>query len=90
MINNDKAKYFFSLIRNNLMTVERPLEEATSTNRNIIKASTRPIKRDKLKDTKDITDSLFKECQYTFKNKLGIVIHSRFGKVIKKNKGSEK
>lgn len=90
LLNNQKAKCAFSLIQNQMMVVPRPLDEATSTNKNLIQPSIRPEKRNKLKDTTQITDKLFQECRFTLKNRVGIVILSHYNKITNRINRKEK
>lgn len=64
LLNNNKADKIFDVIKEKLNWTERPLEEATSSNRNIIEPSIRPTNRDKiLKDdgtTKELQKKYYK------------------------------
>ncbi len=68
LLNNKKAEYYFKNIKSYVNWIERPLQEATSTNYNIIKPSIMPECRNFiLKQNGSVKQLKDKYCKYKFK-----------------------
>lgn len=94
LLNNEKAECFFKQIEAKLWWIERPFEEAASSNKNIIQPCKRPACRDYLATTNTTSDALFSECRYSLKNRISMILGKRAAKfylrvkaIIKRDKG---
>ncbi len=68
LLNNKKSDIIFNCIKKDLACIERPLEEATSTNRNITKPSIRPDGRSYILKEEGTTKELQRKyCKRLFK-----------------------
>lgn len=94
MINNDKAINYFEQIQSSLEVNYRPIDEATSTNLNLIRPSIRPNYRDFIlkSDQGTVSERMQKFCKLSLKSKLGVFLGPKKIKIIKKflyNKNNE-
>lgn len=76
MINNDSALNYFKQIQKNLKINYRPIDEATSTNLNLIRPSSRPTSRDFILKTNQgtVRERMQKFCTLSLKSKIGIFL----------------
>ena len=86
MMNNRKAECFFKQVANKLWWIERPFEEASSSNINMIQPCKRPACRDYLATTNNTSDALFRECHYSVRNRIGMMLGSKLLKLYLKAK----
>lgn len=85
LLNNNKGKHYFENIKSNLNWLERPLQEATSTNSNIIEPSIMPDSRKFiLSDYGTVEQLKNKYCKYSLKVRIANVLGDDVVRVLKK------
>lgn len=85
LLNNEYAESLFEKISLKLNYLSRPLEEATSTNLNLIRPSSRPPYRDVILKQTDlqVSERMKKYCKTKLKTRLGVLLGANNVKKIK-------
>ncbi|AEE91892.1 4Fe-4S ferredoxin iron-sulfur binding domain-containing protein [Tepidanaerobacter acetatoxydans Re1] len=85
LLNNSKGTYYFENIKLNLNWLERPLQEATSTNSNIIEPSIMPDSRKLiLNDVGTVEQLKNKYCKYPLKARIANILGDDVVRALKK------
>ncbi len=85
LLNNDKGKYYFESFKSNLNWLERPLQEATSTNSNLIAPSIIPDSREFiLRDCDTVEHLKDRYCRYSLKTKIANILGDEIVNLVKR------
>jgi len=86
LVNNERGKTCFGVLKDGLWYTERPLHEATDTNENILRPCKRPKERDMLNDNTVSDRQVLEAMKYSIKNKIGICVVPYLKRLTKKRK----